>query len=142
MKTTEQIINRIRDYVPELKELSFGCEVIDTYLGGKKHRILLEYVSRDKDDYDYWKTLDGENVNATDIEIIGHEPELQDLLLILDGAGHNDTRFQLQLSANILCFVRENKKTNVIYWIDKTLRQNLEENQELTDFLFDLLGVN
>lgn len=136
MKATKQIKNKIRELCPELMELSFGCEVKDTH-------NQLEYVVCNKsvndDLYVSCGTLESTQyrVPRERVVIIGHPIQLSHLLRAI---GDRTQHFEyVTWEETHISFVL--KKTGKLLQFDltKSVHQNLEENEELREFIYNLL---
>jgi len=153
--TTQQILQKIREVNPELMELSFGCEVVvrfsnDTFskqvLIKKKKFENREHSPRYKGNRYYytWSLKDNgyKPMESDIVEVIGHPPQLNHLLRAIGEAdGGQFTEFM-----NFLW--RSNVKTSVDlgpykelfhYDLTKTVEQNLDESEELREFLSEII---
>lgn len=164
--TPQQIENKIRELVPELLELSFGCRVI---LDGEVYDILYydkggksfdgevtEYIGEslvlysddgvvkmfgesDEEAFDYYMP------NKDEIKIIGHPIHLEHLLLAIDR--HSDTN---DIDIPKICNLQEDTPYQAMFLVSKiidyydltkSLSQNLQDSPKLTTLLSDVLDV-
>lgn len=126
MKTTQEILARVRDLLPELKELKFGCEV------KHKKRGIARYVGLNKRVKNLWFDNEDEPIYTVDIggnsEIIGLPVELPHLLHGI-------------MIANDFMKPTRNQLWNIIqkYDLTKSLEQNLDTNEQLRELISNLI---
>ncbi len=130
-KSTEQILERIRELVPELKELKFGCEIT----GGNKKATVLLKPARSGNPY---TILVGELITTGEIypaQIIGLPVHLENLLSALRKSGYPISHYKVQAILGIGTF--ENSKAR--YNTDLFFEQNLKENEALRNLISELI---
>ncbi len=145
MKTKVQ--NKIRELVPELMELSSGCEVIAVWNSDvEKETDTLHATVLDRHEWKGWVLLHNyvrgtAKVKTEDVkEIIGHPIHLEHVLRAVEKVGKGNTyTFHLDLYMGGLAeFIRATD--------NKTMGYNLslpftEQSDELYQFLAEILDV-
>lgn len=147
---TDAILSKIRECCPELMELSFGCEIthmpvrdlgIDyrgVYLHparGKDMHLILFKGERTSSQQTYSTTI-----SRKYFEIVGHEPQLEHLLLTLTLNSEFIGHLELDLSSpNILYAENTISHESFRYNLTLSLTQNLETNTELRKFIYKLI---
>ena len=146
-KSTEQILERIRELVPELKELKFGCEIklkndkeSDFPLGRFISEIVLVNAPNNKGiQAEIYGTTCVQHFPVDSFnnyyEIIGLPVELNHLLSTLKKLYYPITHYKVQEILGVDTF--ENSKAR--YDMDLSVEQNLEENPALTDLIYELI---
>lgn len=139
-----KVIRYIQENVEGLKELSFGCKV---KYNGNQNILLGKVVNRTpihkESEYRY-QLMDNERWGAenlfslygnqiNDCEIIGHEVQLNHLLLAIESWG--EVHFNIHGSK---LGVRLN---GIPYDLTKTVQENLESNEALCLYLLDLFQL-
>ena len=149
-KSTEQILERIRELVPELKELKFGCVYKYKEDNGNWKEYTVVYRNDIEKKYgvgknEVWSVPDYDKGYQADwrfeikeyFEIIGLPVHLENLLsainLSKNGNRLDDIGLSFNFQKNVLYF--ENKE----YWLDKTVEQNLQENEALRSLISELI---
>jgi len=142
MTKTETALELIRDRVPRLRELSFGCKIMVNGRTG----ILIRYLKEKKAPYFYEFRMDNDEYGVfsggvkklSDIKIIGHEVQLNDLLFAI-----KQTEYTCHFSSNgHLHVVHPSKQERFLtldYDLTKSVEENLNKNPELCEFLIQLL---
>lgn len=148
-KSTEQILERIRELVPELKELKFGCVYKYKEDNGNWKEYTVVYrndiekkygVGKNEvwsvPDYDKGYQADWRFENKEDFEIIGLPVELNHLIYaIKKSRGEENERKVITesvASSTILAILNR-------YEWSKTVEQNLNENKEIREFTSKLI---
>lgn len=130
-----KVIRYIQSNVEGLKELSFGCEITNCVLNGDEmpNGVVVKDV---REKYLYLHIDAGDQleyqVHYNDkftFEIIGHEVQLNHLLLAIGNA-------EIEQDIEDLYMEVLNR-----YDLTKTVQQNLESNTELCQYLLDLLQL-
>lgn len=136
--------DKIRDLVPRLKELSFGCEVMMDQISGD--RKFIERVTHDEKygsiftQSGFQFIRDGDEFlledEHFDSKIIGHPIQLEDVLEAIE----NGTEYYLSIESSWedkIVFRVNGIYESFIYWeYGKPLS---EQSEELINFLYDLL---
>jgi hypothetical protein len=131
----ETVLAKIKEKCPELMEWSFGC-LVGKFIDHPLDRLIDDFGS---------VMHDGSICNYKNLgyEIIGHEPRLEHLLIFIN---KHDTktstkaieetiiRFTIEaiIGQDVVCLF-----TN--YDLTKSVEDNLSSNEELLNFLFELL---
>ncbi len=144
-----KVIRYIQDTVEGLKELSFGCKI---KYNGSENMLLGKVVNRTpihkESEYRY-QLMDNERWGAenlfsvygdqiNDFEIIGHEPQLNHLLLAIK---NNGGLLGIELYGEEFGLRLDTPYGETIYDLTKTVEENLESNPELTNYLINLFGL-
>lgn len=136
MSKLSQIEQKIKEVCPWLMELTFGCRIkVDESVDD------LVVVKENKNgNYNVFNVHRKEsyavNFSLHDVEILGHPPQLSDLLYTI---GKVDAFCCYTQSNGTLCIQQENdEKKWCNYDLIKSLRENLE-NEELCDFIHQLI---
>lgn len=147
--TPQQIENKIRELVPELQELSFGCEVIYSHKGNKRPVYFEKWVAEGEALRIFDKALQNPNVIHTIKigEIIGHPIHLEHLLLAIERLS-KEKGFDLCAVIQIPTMgsirfskMYDSEKNKADYNLTKSFSQNLQDSPELTTLLSDVLDV-
>lgn len=126
---TQQVLEKIREVCPELMELSLGCQISNpkqyplVYVGYSNAQHCLSLTMNGKQSLLF---VDG----IKNTEIIGHPAHLEHLLRALgrqwsvDGCGY---------------IVHGLDAVAGKYDLTLSVEQNLEQNEELRDFIYELI---
>lgn len=145
MTNQEKVIEKIRERCPELKKLSFGC-LVDWGKWGAGVKGRTTQVRP----YQWFDAGDNEELMSPeqfkkykldDVKIIGHEPQLNHLLLAIRKSIGTENYFQIDVYTSGLEFTITGLVSDFTYNLTKSVRQNLEENEGLCDFLVDVLNI-
>lgn len=141
-----KVIRYIQDNVEGLKELSFGCKVKVNNRSGILLRIIKEnkapYFYEVRMDNDEYGVFSGGVKDLSEIEIIGHEPTLESLLLAIDFMGKcSDIFAKGYVGFTVWDENAESVEFNSPYDLTKTVEENLESNPELCLYLLDLFQL-
>lgn len=147
MKKLSQIEQKIREVCPWLMKLEFGCEVRKKDTGdgrdraaGKQGKVVYVYRHLTSSPQAFHAYFEGNKTHSIvfdyELEILGKEPQLSDLLYttgkvvgrVTGDNYHTDT---------VGCVVLNNVPV-ANYNLTKSLRENLE-NEELRDFIHQLI---
>lgn len=135
----EQIRKRINELVPELLELKFGCEV-KVYVDGEYTCIrpiqYLDYsdtlgIEWECEEYEVSTIQEMQSDELCFLEILGTPPTLQDLLLAIERNQPN-VYLGFELRNTYLELIED-------YYLTKSLKENIEQNPELAEFISNLL---
>lgn len=136
---TEAILARIRECCPELMELSFGCEVI-TQKGSRG------IVGWGGDEYMRCVRLENGNtvqVGLRHITSIGHEPHLEHLLRTLPFEVQTKMLYAEEGNELQLGYDDHADENSFTIWcqynLTLTVRENLEKNEELREWIYELI---
>lgn len=131
-KSTEQILERIRELVPELKELKFGCEL----KGKNREATIINLPAIEGNPYTIKVGGLITTGNPSDLEIIGLPIELNHLLLVLT---KNSKQF-----CNLVSNVEDG--TGIVvdgvfapYDLSLSVEENLQENEDLRNLISELI---
>ena len=129
---------RIRELVPSLMELSFGCEVMVTIDDEYKEKNVISKlgvgflgIEVECERYDIEKIKD-----VDFIEVIGHPIQLQHILLAIENADMPNLSFR---SENNFLYFNENQDGEVIYNLSKSYN---DQEEEVHKFLAEILNVD
>lgn len=144
MKSTQQILERIREVLPELKELKFGCEVrfydedggsIDGVIVERNHQGKIKVQDQEDGEINW---CDGSDVDS----IIGIPVQLNDLLRVIE---MNQKEIEMSLYGNIFHighYEKPNKEgyySKGFYNLSLSVEQNLEQNEGLREIISQLI---
>lgn len=145
----EFVLTKIREECPELRELSFGCEVKikkeDTFYEGKGFRRITVVTFDDEKVVEFETTI-GKRYKLEDIaEVYGLPIQLEHLLRALgEFQDENGWKVFVELfQPNELFIYLSNdidQQGQVFYDLTKSVTENLETNSDLTDFLYSLFN--
>lgn len=153
MNKTQELKERIYKHCPELKELSFGCEV-KMVVYSKKHRkeingkVLYYSIPIDGGRLKTW-IVKPDNMNTlkdfgevsggftNSTEILGHPIHLEHVLRAIQESYFNCVYYPAITGSEMKLNICANGK-EVNYSLTKTFYQNCE-NPELVDFLLEVI---
>lgn len=163
MTKKDKILNYIREQIPSLKELSFGCEIENLFFykteADKKakkpdwKRHTSEYGLRGtivkdlREDFlpmwvDYGDQLEFcvEPNDIVSFDIIGHQVELRHLLMCIEKKWPQE-KYVISSNGFIGHIDDVDHGDPINYNISATLEQNLESSEELADFIINILEI-
>lgn len=132
---TQQIEKRIRELCPELMELSFGCVL---QYGDDYPNIFIS-PENDRDNATALYTKNDTVQGIEDIEeyeIIGHEITLSHLLRAIM---HHCFVNKWTEGEKLMFTSHDNDRNHVLFDLTKSVHQNLEENEDLREFSYQLI---
>ena len=123
----DKLDKRIRELVPELMELSEGCE-----LQYDNERAIIFNGNQMSAECGSIDNFDG----IEDEDIIGHPIQLQHILLAIENADMPNLSFR---SENNFLYFNENQDGEVIYNLSKSYN---DQEEEVHKFLAEILNID
>ena len=142
MTKQQQIKEKVYASCPELKKLSFGCELESGVIVGQWYKPQWKcecfYVAKD------FKNMFTMSIGDAKKEIIGHPIHLEHLLKTIETRNGENQFLELNFGTNLgmrMGYGVEKPPTDwVAYNLSKSFDENLE-NDELVEFLLEILNV-